>query len=108
MRLKTKIKWWYYKTFLCVFLISHFDLWPTFSLDELYEIKFSRKAIHDEFKRMYDEIGDKIICHKLEVHYRNEIHFYWYDKSNEKHLFVICCIAPQFIFGNHKWSEHLC
>ena len=76
MRLKTKIKWWYYNTFLSVFLISHFNLWLTFTLDELYEIDFTRQAIHDWLKRTFDEVGDKMKSHKLEVHYRNEVRIF--------------------------------
>lgn len=108
MRLKTRIKWWYYNTFLSVFLISHFKLWITFTLDELYEIEFTRNAIHYWLMKMFDKHHDEMESHKLEVYYRNEIHMYWYDSLGNKHHYWTVCIPTQFNFDKHKWAVRLC
>ena len=52
MRLKTRIKWWYYNSFMSVFLMSHFNLFLTFTLSELYEIELARNSIHHWLKKL--------------------------------------------------------
>lgn len=108
MRLKTRIKWWYYNSFMSVFLMSRFNLFLTFTLSELYEIELARNSIHRWLKKMLDEVGDKVVSHSLEVHYRNEIHLCWYDSSGNKHHWWTVCIPSQFNFDKHKWAVHLC
>ena len=77
-------------------------------MDELYEIDFTRQAIHDWLTKMFDKHHDEMKSHKLEVQHRNKVYLYWYDSLGNKHLEWQLCIPTQFNFDKHKWAVRLC
>ena len=56
MQVKTKLRLWYYNSFLSVFLISHFQIWCRFTLDELLEIPLMKDAIESEITKLQKDM----------------------------------------------------
>lgn len=112
MRLKTKLKLWYYNSFMSIFLISHFQIWCKFTLNELLEISLIINAIDWRITKL-QELHDDILSYSFTLcppnrETMNGITLWWIDKLGVKHEDETHVLAPQFNFNKHKWALWIC
>lgn len=109
MKIKTRIKLWYYNSFLSVFLISHFQIWCKFTLDELLEIPLMKVCIDSEIVKFQKEgmVSYSFILAPYERETMNGLILSWIDKSGYKHENYYI-LSPQFNFNKHRWVLKLC
>ena len=108
MQVKTKLRLWYYSSFLSVFLISHFQIWCRFTLDELLEIPLMKDAIESEITKLQkDMVSYSFTLCPYNRETMNGLILSWIDKSGCKHE-NYHILPPQFNFNKHRWALRLC